>query len=137
MAAPSGDEIRALIEQHVALWNAGDKEAWLAAWQAAVPGGASMEDPVGTPVKRGWDLLAEAWDASPNQDWKLSIDRLIVCGNEGAAVIRNEGSVQGTPITVVSIEVYQFGDDGSVHTKTYWEAPEGGSDYAEWTASTS
>jgi hypothetical protein len=96
-----------------------------------------MEDPVGTPVKRGWEILGEAWDASPNQDWKLSIDRLIVCGNEGAAVIRNEGSVQGTALTVVSIEVYQFGDDGSVHTKTYWEAPEGGSGYADWTASTS
>ena len=52
-------------------------------------------------------------------------------------MIRNEGSVQGTPLTVVSIEVYQFGDEGSVHTKTYWEAPEGGSGYAEWTASTS
>ena len=137
MPAPNADEIRALITQHVELWNAGDKDAWLGAWQAALPGGVSMEDPVGTPVKRGWDLLADAWDASPNQDWKLSIDRLIVCGNESAAIIRNEGSIGGNPITVISIEVSQFGDDGSVHTKTYWEAPEGGTGYAEWTATTS
>ena len=137
MPAPNAEEIRALITQHVELWNAGDKDAWLGAWQAALPGGVSMEDPVGTPVKRGWDLLAEAWDASPNKDWKLSIDRLIVCGNESAAVIRNEGSIAGTPITVISIEISQFGEDGSVHTKTYWEAPEGGTGYAEWTATTS
>ena len=135
MAAPTADEIRAALEQHVALWNAGDKEAWLAAWKAVVPGEVSMEDPVGTPVKRGWDVMAEVWDASPNADWKLSILKLYVCASTGAAIIRNEGSVAGTPTVIESIEVYEFRDDGSLHTKTFWELAQG-NEYAQWTAAT-
>jgi len=135
MTVPSADEIRGLIQRHVELWNAGDKDAWLAHWQSVVTGEVSMEDPVGTPVKRGWDVMGEVWDASPNADWKLSVERLYVCANTGAAVIRNAGSVAGTPTVIESIEIYAFADDGSLHTQTYWELADG-NEYAQWTATT-
>ena len=135
MAAPTADQIREALEQHVALWNRGDKEGWLAAWKSLVPGEVTMEDPVGTPVKRGWDVMGEVWDASPNADWKLSIEKLYVCASTGAAVIRNAGTVAGTPTVIESIEVYEFRDDGSLHTKTFWELAEG-NEYAQWTAET-
>jgi hypothetical protein len=38
------------------------------------------------------------------------------------------------PATIRSIEVHAFRDDGSSHTKTYFDMPEG-SDYAAWTQS--
>jgi hypothetical protein len=100
-----------------------------------VPGEVTMEDPVGTPVKRGWDVMAEVWDASPNADWQLGIGMLYVCGSTGAAVIRNSGSVNGQPTLIESIEVYRFGDDGSLHTQTFWELA-AGNEYAQWTAET-
>src|SRR5437899_2088145 len=115
MSAPSAAEIRNAVERHVELWNAGDKEAWLAHWKRIVPGEITM-DAVGTPLKRGWDTMAEVWDASPNADWKLAIGMLYVCGSTGAAVIRNSGAVNGQPTLIESIEIYQFRDDGSLHT---------------------
>jgi hypothetical protein len=135
MTAPSADEIRTAVEQHVELWNAGDKEAWLAHWKRVVPGEVTMEDPVGTPVKRGWDTMSEVWDASPNADWKLAIGMLYVCGSTGAAVIRNSGTVNGQPTLIESIEIYQFRDDGSLHTATFWELADS-NEYAQWTAAT-
>jgi hypothetical protein len=133
--APTADEIRKMMDRHCELWNAGDKEAWLNEWQTFLPGGVAMEDPVGTPVKRGWEMMSEVWDASPNADWKLSVERLTVCGNEAAAIIRNAGTVNGAPLVIESIEIYQFGDDRSCYTKTFWEIGEDNA-YAEWSAKT-
>jgi hypothetical protein len=44
MSAPTAEEIRAAVERHVELWNAGDKDAWLAHWKRVVPGEVTMED---------------------------------------------------------------------------------------------
>src|ERR1700742_2862196 len=128
----SDEEIRAAIGRHVELWNAGDKEAWLAHWKRVVPGEVVMEDPVGTPAKRGWDFQGEAWDRA-NAEWKLSIGLLYVSGSTGAAVIRNAGSVNGEATVVESIEIYAFGDDGSLRISTFWPLSIG-NEYAQWTA---
>jgi hypothetical protein len=135
MSAPTAETIRAALERHVELWNAGDKEAWLAHWKQVVPGEVTMEDPVGTPLKRGWDVMEQVWDASPNADWKLGVDLLHVCGTTGAAVIRNSGTVNGTPMLVQSIEIYKFGDDGSLHVSTFWDLSIG-NEYSQWTKET-
>jgi len=135
MPVPSHDQMRAMIERHVANWNAGDKDVWLAGLQEVVTGELTMEDPVGTPVKRGWAIMSEAWDNSPNADWKLTILKMIVCGNETAMLMRSDGVVQGAPAVVESLETVQFLDDGSVHWKTYFDIPEG-SEYGEWTSQT-
>jgi hypothetical protein len=134
MSAPAAEEIRAAVERHVELWNAGDKEAWLAHWKRLVPGEVTMEDPVGTPLKRGWDVQSQAWDLA-NTDWKLSIGLLYACGSTAAAVIRNSGTVNGEATTVESIEIYEFRHDGSAHTSTFWPLSIG-NEYAQWTAET-
>jgi hypothetical protein len=132
----SAAEIRQFIERHVELWNAGEKEPWLAHMKSASAGGLTMEDPVGTPVKRGPDVMSEAWDAAFNEyPWQLTIEHLVVCANEIAVVIRNEGEVKGAPVTVHSIETYKFGNDGSMQVRTYFDIPTG-SAYGEWTSTT-
>ena len=93
-----------------------------------------MEDPVGTPLKRGWDVHSEVSDRAP-AEWKLSIGLLYVCGSTAAAVIRNSGTVNGEPMTLESIEIYAFGDDGSLHASTFCPLSIG-SEYAQWTAET-
>jgi len=133
MGVPTPEQIRSGLERHVELWNAGDKDTWLAMWQSLITGEPTMEDPVGTPLKRGWEQMSDAWDHSPNEAWKLTIETLYVCGNEAAAVIRNDGNIDGTPISMRSIEIYAFHDDGSSHTKTYFDQPAGG-EYAQWNA---
>jgi hypothetical protein len=67
----------------VGLWNAGDKEAWIAHAKQASPGGFTVEDPVGTPIKRGHDIVNEMWETSFNEyPGKLSIEHPITGGNE-------------------------------------------------------
>jgi hypothetical protein len=124
------------MERHVELWNAGDKEGWIAHLKQASPGGFTMEDPVGTPTKRGHDILNEVWDLAHGQEsWTLSIDHLVICGNELAMLVNNQGIIQGTPVVVRSIETYRFDDDGSLLIRTYYDIP-AGSSYGEWTATT-
>jgi hypothetical protein len=38
VSAPTAEGIRAAVERHVELWNAGEKEVWLAHWKSVVPG---------------------------------------------------------------------------------------------------
>lgn len=126
MSQPSAAEMRHFIERHVELWNAGQKEPWLAHQLAFCAGGLTMEDPVGTPIERGLDLPSEAWDqAFAECHWKLAIEHLFTCGNELAAVVRHEGVVNETPVVVRSIEVYRFGAEGSMRCRTYFDIPEG------------
>jgi SnoaL-like domain len=133
MPQPPAAEMRATVERHVELWNAGEKEPWLAHMKAAAVGGLTMDDPVGTPTKRGTDILGDVWDHSFSQGvWTLTIEHLVTCANELAMVVRNESVVDGTTVVVRSIETYRFGDDGSLYVRTYFDMP-AGSDYAEWT----
>ena len=58
MGTPSRQELREWARNYVALWNAGDKDAWLANWRNVAPGDFRMFDPVGTPEKRGFEECA-------------------------------------------------------------------------------
>jgi hypothetical protein len=136
VSQPSAAEMRATIERHIELWNAGEKEAWVAHWKLTSTGGMTWEDPVGTPPKRGSDFLGGLWDAAFSQGaWTLSVDHLVTCSNELAMLVSNEGVVEGATIVVRSIETYRFGDDGSLHVRAYFDIP-AGSEYGEWTSST-
>jgi hypothetical protein len=122
MTVPTPDTIRHTIERTVQLWNEHtDKQAWLDAYESLAPGGLTFEDPVGTPVKRGREALAPLWDASPGVT--ITIERLIVCGNEAAAVVRNEGTANGHDFSVPTIETSTYGENGSLHVRVYLEKP--------------
>jgi len=69
MAIPSQAELRNWVENYIALWNAHDKDAWLANWRKVAPGDVFMLDPVGTPEKRGGE---ECWSES----WELFNERV-------------------------------------------------------------
>ena len=133
MAAPTPERMRAFFERHVELWNAGKKDEWMTNFRDLVTGDFSLEDPVGNPPQRGFAAMSDIWDMSPNAEWKLAIEMLFVCGNELAAVISNDGAIEGQPISIKSIELYTFGDDGSLTGKVYRDVLEGGA-YEEWSA---
>ena len=69
---------------------------------------------MGTPLKRGWDVMGEVWDASPKTPTGSWASACFTCGSTAAAVIRNSGTVNGEPTLIESIEIYKFGDDGSL-----------------------
>jgi hypothetical protein len=59
----AGADLERFIRRWYELWNAQDKQGWLQHWKHTAPGEPTLEDPVGTPVKRGWELAEELWDA--------------------------------------------------------------------------
>ncbi len=122
MTALRPDEMRAAIERHIALWNAGEKEPWLAAWRTVSSGGVTAEDPVGTPMRQGPDVFSDLWDHTVGV-WTLTVEHLVACANEVAMVVRNEGTVGGENVTVRSIELYRFGEDETLSIRTYFDQP--------------
>jgi hypothetical protein len=132
---PSPREIRRIIERAYELWNADDKAGWLAHWRSVTPGEHLLEDPIGTPPKRGWEILAEVWDRTARGRLYITPVQIIVCGNEGAAFCDNAGTVRGKDVLIKSIDIYKFGEDGSTHARSFWEIPED-LPYGEWTAQT-
>ena len=126
MAIPSRDELLVWAENYVALWNAGDKEAWVANWKKVAPGDFRMFDPVGTPEKVGFEECAsEAWDLfQPKVHFKIADGSLFVCGNEVAWFLENHMEFGGRKHVGLSIETYRFEEDGSVTIRTYYDVPD-------------
>ena len=126
MAAPDKKALLEWAERYVALWNAGDKEAWIENWKRVAPGELRMLDPVGTPEKRGFDACcAEPFDLfQPRVKFRIQPGTLFVCGNEVAWLLENHMSVDGETSVQHSIETYRFGDDGSCTVRTWYRVPE-------------
>ena len=115
-------DIRTTVEQHVALWNAHDKDAWTALWRDAVTGEITMDDPVGTPPSTGWDAFLSPWDAY-NALCDIAVEALVVNGPDAAALMRNTLATDGAPLVFPSIEIYRFNDDGSLEGRFYYDVP--------------
>ena len=125
MATPSRKELQQWAENYVALWNAGDKEAWERNWKSVAPGEFRMLDPVGTPEKRGFELCAsKSFDLfQPNVKFKIAEGSLFICDNEVAWLLENHITADGNTTVGRSIETYRFEPDGSVVIRTYYRVP--------------
>jgi SnoaL-like domain len=129
--------VRKAVLEHCRLWNAVDKEAWLALFADDV----IYEDPPGTVSSQGKQVMSEhAWDRSFTgaKRWILEPLLVIECGNEAQVHMRNHGSVAGMPVCVESIELWRVNDAGLVDSvRAFWEPPTDPSVYehlalAEW-----
>lgn len=109
--APSPEAILATIEQYCARFSAGDRDGWLALWAED----ATMEDPVGTPVKHGRAAIAEFYDGSVGgaDSVRLTLDGdPIVCGDQAAFRFQIRPVLGGTTFAVTAIDVMTFADAG-------------------------
>lgn len=110
------------MEQHAALWNARDREGWLALYADDVV----FEDPVGKAPKHGRVAAEGSWDNSlrPGREWTLVPERIVTGGDEAVVLMRNEGLVEGVAAVVDSIEVWKVDDTGRVvHVRAFFEQP--------------
>lgn len=122
---PSFDALKHWAEQYVALWNAGDKQGWVANWRKVGPGEFRMLDPVGTPEKVGFeDCCAKSFDLfQPNVKFRIQPGTLFICDNEVAWLLENHIQSGGRETIGYSIETYRFEPDGSVVIRTYYKVP--------------
>ena len=126
MPIPSKAQLMQFAKDYVALWNAGDREAWLRNWRSVCTGEYRMLDPVGTPEKRGFKACCEdPWELFNGRvEFKHLNDIVLVNGNELAWVLENRITTDGKTITGVSIETFRFEEDGSVVIRTWYEVPD-------------
>jgi hypothetical protein len=125
MGTPSRQQLREWAENYAALWNSGDKDAWLANWRNVAPGDFRMFDPVGTPEKRGFEECAsKPFDLfQPKVRFNIAEGTLFVCDNEVAWLMENHITADGRTMVHRSIETYRFEPDGSVLIRTYYQVP--------------
>lgn len=125
MAPPSIEQLQHWAENYVALWNAGEKAAWVRNWKSVAPGDFRMLDPVGTPEKRGFENCAsKPYDLfQPKIKLKVVEGTRFICGNEVAWLMENHMTGDGRTVVNLSIETFRFERDGSVVIRTYYRVP--------------
>jgi hypothetical protein len=134
MAIDSKD-LELFIRRWYDLWNEQDKDGWLRHWRSMSPGEPTLEDPVGTPVKHGWELASQLWDKTGPDHPAVLIQQLITGGNEAVVVCSNEGTYRGEPLIIPSIDVWRVEPGGTSAVRSFWEIPDH-IPYGRWTART-
>lgn len=110
---PDADAIRATIEQYCARFSARDKEGWLALWADD----CTMEDPVGSPLRRGKDEIGAFWDTARGSadavDLVLTAPPIVV-GEHAAFSFRIEVTAGDRRLGVTAIDVMTFDEDARI-----------------------
>ena len=121
-AVPTRKQRLAHAAVHCPLWNAGDREAWVASWRTIAKGALTMYDPVGTEMKSGpdaADYMGHTFDLF-QKHLRMHMFTVHVNGNEMAWVIECRFG-GGDPMH--SIETFRWDDGGALHVKTYYTMP--------------
>ena len=118
---PTPAQVRNAVESHCRFWNERDQASWSALFADQV----TFDDPVGAPTKHGADAVRDSWERSltPGRSWTLIPTRIIVCADEAAVLIRNEGDIHGKQVVVESVEIWKVRLDGLVvAVRAYFES---------------
>lgn len=122
---PTNEQIQDVVDRYVDRFSAGDRAGWLALWAED----ATMEDPVGTPVKNGHDEIGEFFDQSMGMADSLRLVRtgpVRIAAGEAAFPMQARPTMGGTEYAVDIIDVMAFADgpDGGALIATmraFWD----------------
>jgi hypothetical protein len=121
---PSRQARLAHAAKHAELWNAGQREDWIASWRTIAPAEVRMFDPVGTEEKLGFDTATgDAYDMFQSI-LKIKMVTVQVNGNEMAWVCENYFGSEPNVQKAYSIETFAWDDGGNLLIKTYYPMPE-------------
>jgi steroid Delta-isomerase len=107
-------DIRATIEEYCRAFSAADRDGWLALWSDE----ATMEDPVGSPLKRGKEEIGAFFDQSHEMAAEGVVLELtgepVVCGDEAAFPMRAVVTLGGSKLTTPIVDVMRFDADARI-----------------------
>ncbi len=121
---PTHDELLNWALNYPITWNAGDRDAWIANYRTVFEGdNVRMLDPVGTPEKFGFKkCCTDSYDLFQDHvKFEIPRETLFVLGDTVAWVMHNLITSSGKTNIAKSIETYQFGEDGSLTTRTWYD----------------
>lgn len=104
---PDPAAIRATIDRYLTTFSTGDKAAWLALWAD----GATMEDPVGSPIRTGRDEIGAFFDegqAAADAVELRAAGPVMVCGHEASFGFDARPTVGEATMTMPVIDVMTF-----------------------------
>lgn len=110
---PSPDVVRATIAEYLARFTAGDREGWLDLFAE----GATVEDPVGTPVRTGRTEIGEFFDESTGMADSVELrpgGDPIVVGHQAAFAFFPCPTVGGERMRLPAIDVMTFDPEGKI-----------------------
>jgi steroid delta-isomerase len=101
------------INRYLSTFTAGDRAAWLDCFTAE----ATMEDPVGTPVKHGRGEIGAFYDQSKGSadsvELRLGADP-VICGQQAAFVLEIVAAVGDAKLGMNAIDVMTFDDEARI-----------------------
>lgn len=112
-------QIRDVVEQYVKLVGAGPTEAIVELYAPD----ATVEDPVGTPVRHGHAAIREFYDviAALDRDTELRPETVRIAGNEAAFMFTIVTRVGGQRFTLTPIDLMEFDDAGKItRMRAFW-----------------
>ncbi len=116
------DAIRATVARYLETFSAGDRDGWLDLFTDD----ATLEDPVGSEVRRGRQSIGGFWDASRSVADRITL-KLVqgpgVCGNQAAFAMEAHVDIGDSSIVAPTIDVMSFDEEGRIKTmQAFWGA---------------
>lgn len=120
--APSEAEIRSFLRRQIDLWNEGKHDEFVDVHREIAPEGFSVENPVGTPPREGWEALEELW-RNYQPITKLAFETVITSPSGEAAVLELiTATVDGQSGQRHSLHTYDF-SEGRLRARYYVAGP--------------
>ncbi len=101
------------INRYARTFTAGDRAGWLECFSPD----ATMEDPVGTPIKHGREEIGAFYDQSTGSadavELRVGADP-VVCGAQAAFLLDIVVTIGDSKLGLAAIDVMTFDDDGRI-----------------------
>jgi thiamine-phosphate diphosphorylase len=113
-------DVTRLVERYVALFNAGQREEWIALFAEH----AAQHDPVGEPPRRGHAEIADWWEraVAPYDAIIIEPKRISANGNEAALAWRIIEQQEGKRRMFEGIDIIAFDINGLIiEVRAYWD----------------
>jgi steroid delta-isomerase len=116
------EQIRDTVQRYLATFSAGDREGWLDLFTPD----ATVEDPVGSDVRKGRSEIGAFWDESRSMADSITLHLVQGPGGnhrEAAFAMEAHPEVGGSLMVVPTIDVMTFDDDGRITSqRAFWSA---------------
>jgi steroid delta-isomerase len=120
----TADQISATIARYMKVFTDGDKDGYVGTFAPD----ATVEDPVGSGVRRGSAEIAEFWELTRSLSPSITLVPVgspRIAGGEGAFAMQAIAEVGDAKMVVDIIDVMSFDDDGRITSmRAYWDPGE-------------
>ena len=104
MSTENTTAIEAFVQQQIACWNQGDKEAFMAAYRNIATDKLIIEY-VGKPEADGWPILEGMWAQSQT---KIEVEEVLIIAAGDEVPCHNKNKIRGSDQVIETVELYKL-----------------------------